>query len=91
MLALLLASFILLYGVYTASWQRPWGSGSRAERQSVQVSTAVASPTLHVLIASQQCACWVTPRPLCRRLCNLSGARLNSVVNISPSEAGCRG
>jgi len=39
-LALLFVAGALLYGLYTASWQWPWGGEVRAERQSVQVSTS---------------------------------------------------
>ena len=46
-LALLLVPGVLLYGLYTASWQWPWGGKARAEqRQSVQVSTWRHSPSM---------------------------------------------
>jgi hypothetical protein len=54
-LALLLACSILLYGVYTASWQWPWrSSSSRIERQSVQVSIAAAPASPRVPSAIPQ-------------------------------------
>ena len=39
-LALLFIPGVLLYGLYTAAWQWPWGGEARTERQSVQVSTS---------------------------------------------------
>ena len=52
-LVLLLGCSILLYGEYAASWQWPWHSRKRAERQSVHVSTAAAPAGLRVPSASQ--------------------------------------